>query len=199
MTVTPTTLTIEEGNQDTYEVVLNTRPSQDVTVTIHDPANTEVTAEPASRTFTPSNWHVAKTVTVTAGHDSDGIDEAATTITHTVSSTFEQYDGLKAADVSVTITDDDEPGVSISRASLEIEEGNQDTYEVELDTEPAGDVTVTIGGTTGTDLRLDKDSLDLQRTELGPAAEGDSNCGARQRRGGRRAGHPDPHRQLGGG
>ena len=77
-------------------MVLDTRPSRNVTVTIHDPANTEVTAEPASRTFTPNNWHVAKTVTVTAGHDSDVTDEAAATITHTVSSTFAQYDGLDA-------------------------------------------------------------------------------------------------------
>ena len=49
--------------------------------------------------------------------------------------------------------------MSISKASLEIEEGDSDTYEVELDTQPTGDVTVTIGGTTGTDLTLDKDTL----------------------------------------
>ena len=99
----------------------------------------------------------------------------------------------------MTITDDDEPGVSISRASLDIEEGATTTYEVVLDTEPAGDVTVTIGGNHRYGPAPGQGQPDLQRTELGPAAEGDSNCGARQRRGGRRAGHPDPHRQLGGG
>ena len=88
VTISETSLDIREGATATYTVVLDTRPSRDVTVTIHDPANTEVTAEPASRTFTPNNWNVAKTVTVTAGHDSDGIDEDATTITHTVSSTL---------------------------------------------------------------------------------------------------------------
>ena len=51
------------------------------------------------------------------------------------------------------------PGVTVSETSLEIEEGNSDTYEVELDVVPAGDVTVTIGGITGTDLILDKSSL----------------------------------------
>ena len=128
VTVTPTALTIEEGNSDTYEVVLDTRPSRNVTVTIHDPANTEVTAEPASRTFTPDNWNVAKTVTVTAGHDSDGIDEGATTITHTVSSTFEQYDGLEADDVTVTVTDDDVPAVEVSfgSATYPVDEGDTD-------------------------------------------------------------------------
>ena len=48
----------------------------------------------------------------------------------------------------VSITDDDTAGVTISETSLEIEEGDSDTYTVVLDTEPAGDVTVTIDGVT---------------------------------------------------
>ncbi len=51
------------------------------------------------------------------------------------------------------------PGVTVSETSLDIVEGNSDTYDVELDAVPAGDVTVIIGGITGTDLALDKSSL----------------------------------------
>ena len=181
VTVTPTTLEIEEGNQDTYEVVLNTRPSQDVTVTIHDPANTEVTAEPASRTFTPSNWHVAKTVTVTAGHDSDVTNEAATTITHTVSSTFEQYDGLDVDSVTVTVTDDD-PAVTVSfehstynvaesdYASTADTQENEVTVTVTLSAEPGRTVDITLipanqGDTSDADYSLSATSVTFGPTD----------------------------------
>ena len=122
-------------------------------------------------------------MTVTADHDGDAVDEEQATLTHTASSLEDDYDGLKAADVTVTITDDDEPGVSISKTSLDIEEGGSDTYEVELDTEPAGDVTVTIRGNHRYGPEPGPGHPDLHRTELGPAAEGDRHGGPRRRRG----------------
>ena len=99
--------------------------------------------------------------------------------------------------MTVTVTDDDEPGVSISKAALEIEEGDSDTYEVALDTEPAGDVTVTIGGTTGTDLSLDPASLTFTEQNWDQPQTVTVTADHDRRRGGRSAGHPDPHRQFG--
>ena len=132
VTVTRTELMIEEGNSDTYEVVLDTQPSSDVTVTINDPANPEITAEPASWTFTPDNWDEPRTVTVTADHDSDRIDEAAATITHTVTSTFDQYNDLSADSVTVTVTDDDVLSVAVSfeHSSYEVAESD-DAFTVD--------------------------------------------------------------------
>ena len=49
--------------------------------------------------------------------------------------------------------------MTVSKAALEIEEGASDTYTVVLDTEPAGDVTVAIGGVADTDVSLDKTVL----------------------------------------
>ena len=59
MTVTPTSLMVNEGGtDDTYTVVLDTQPTATVTVTIVDPTdNTDVTADPASLTFSTSNWN----------------------------------------------------------------------------------------------------------------------------------------------
>ena len=57
VTVTPTSLTVNEGGMNTYTVVLDTQPTATVTVTIVDPTdNADVTANPASLTFTTSNW-----------------------------------------------------------------------------------------------------------------------------------------------
>ncbi len=160
VSISKTSLEIDEGASDTYDVELDTEPAGDVTVTIGGFTGADLTLDKDTLTFNEQNWDMPQRVTVTADHDGDAVDEEQVTLTHTVSATEgSDYDGLKAADVSVTITDDDEPGVSISKTSLEIDEGASDTYDVELDTEPAGDVTVTIGGFTGADLTLDKDTL----------------------------------------
>ena len=129
-------------------------------VTIGGTIGTDLSLDKDTLTFTEQNWDQPQTVTVTADHDGDAVNEPQVTITHTASSDDDTtYDDLRAGSITVTITDDDEPGVSISKASLDIEEGDSDTYEVKLDTEPAGNVMVTIGGTIGTDLSLDKDTL----------------------------------------
>ena len=146
VTVTPTALTIEEGTSDTYEVVLDTRPSNNVRVTINDPANTEVTANPAWLTFTPNNWDQPRTVTVTADHDSDATDEAATEITHTVTSAFAQYDGLSADSVTVTATDDEHPAVEVSfeQSGYSVTEGSGVIVKVKLNADPEREVIIPI-------------------------------------------------------
>ena len=160
VTISETSLDIEEGDSDDYTVVLDTEPVGDVTVTIGGIAGTELSLDKTTLIFTTGNWDTAQTVRVAAEQDDDAVDEDEVTITHTVSSTIDtQYDGVAAGSVAVTVTDDDAVGVTISETSLEIEEGDSDTYTVVLDTEPVGDVTVTIGGITDTELTLDKTTL----------------------------------------
>ncbi len=160
VTISETSLEIEEGDSDDYTVILDTEPVGDVTVTIEGVTGTEVSLNNTTLTFTSGNWATAQTVTVTALQDDDAVDEEVVTIKHTVSSSDDdKYDGLSANNVPVTVTDDDTVGVTISEISLEIEEGDFDTYTVVLDTEPIGDVAVAIGGVAGADLTLDKTTL----------------------------------------
>ena len=179
VTVSKAALEIEEGTSDTYTVVLDTEPAGDVTVTIEGRRGHGRIAGQELLTFTDQDWDTPQTVTVTAEHDDDAVDEAVVTITHTVSSTDDtDYDGVTADGVAVTATDDDSVGVTISKAALEIEEGTSDTYTVVLDTEPAGEVTVTIEGVADTDVSLDKTVPDLQRPGLGHGPDGDGDGGA---------------------
>ena len=160
VTISETSLDIEEGDSDTYTVVLDSEPVGDVSVAIEGVTDTELTLNKTTLTFTSSNWNTTQEVTVTAEQDDDAVDEEVVTIKHTVSSSGDaKYDGLATDSVPVTVTDDDTAGVTISEPSLDIEEGDSDTYTVVLDTEPVGDVTVTIGGITDTDLTLDKATL----------------------------------------
>ena len=107
LTFSDDTLTVTEGGDGTYTVVLNTKPTADVTVTIDDPSNPDVTIDPPTLTFTPENWNVPQTVTVTAKEDTDQLHETAT-VTHTVSGAAD-YNSVTAPDATVTVTDNDVP------------------------------------------------------------------------------------------
>ena len=51
------------------------------------------------------------------------------------------------------------PSLVLSSSSLEVTETGSADYTVKLATRPSADVTVTVGGTSGTDLTLNKTSL----------------------------------------
>ena len=75
-----------------------------MTVNINDPANTDVTTDPATLAFTPDNWDDPQTVTVTAAEDGDVVDDTAT-VTHSVSRS--DYRSVSIDDVIVTVTEPD--------------------------------------------------------------------------------------------
>ena len=161
VTVTPTSLSVNEGGTNTYTVKLDTEPSDAVTVTINDPTdNTDVTANPASLTFSTSNWATAQTVTVSAAEDDDSTRDTAT-VTHTVAGG--DYDSFAASSVAVTVTDNDTPGVTVTPLSLTIGEGGTDTYTVVLNTQPSGDVTVAISS-NNTDVTASPSPLTFTTT-----------------------------------
>ena len=128
VTVSETALSIAEGGSDTYTVVLDTKPSADVTVAIAGHASTDITLSGDALTnnaltFTASNWGTAQTVTVTAAADDDAASDAAVTLTHTVSGTGE-YAGVTAGSVTVTIVEKDASVLSVGNAEAAEDGGN---------------------------------------------------------------------------
>jgi hypothetical protein len=95
----------EGGAVDTYTVVLTTLPTANVTITLNP--GPQLTVAPASLTFTPTNWNVPQTVTVTAVDDAVVEGAQTSTITHTATSTDAGYNGITIAGVTVNITDND--------------------------------------------------------------------------------------------
>ena len=148
-------LEVPETGSAGYTVKLATRPSGPVTVTLGGTAGTDLSLDKTSLSFTASNWNAAQTVTVSAGDDADGADDAAT-LTHVASGGG--Y-GTVSKDLPVTVKDDDALALVLSAASLEVPEEGSVGYTVKLTTRPTGPVTVTLGGTAGTDLSLDRTSL----------------------------------------
>ena len=106
VTFSRTSLTINEGGSDAYTIKLDTEPTAAVTISIS--AGGDVTTQPTSLLFTPTNWGMPQTVTVSAGNDDDASDDTVT-ITHTVTSdSAAEYAVFTILpDVHVTVLDDE--------------------------------------------------------------------------------------------
>ena len=151
VTVTPTTLPLEEGgNPGTYMVVLDAMPSGNVTLT-PSPTGADAAAArvSAALTFDSSNWSTAQSVTVTPVDDADANDETVM-VGHAIIG-YPRISDSDVDEVTVTVADDDTAGVTVTPTSLSLTEGGSTgTYTVKLNTMPSGNVTVTPGsGDTG--------------------------------------------------
>ncbi len=142
----PVTLT-EEGSA-TYTVALATQPTGPVTVRVTVSGDRDVTVAPASLSFAPTTWETAQTVTVTAAHDDDAIDDGAE-LRH--AATGADYGGVRALPLAVAVTDNDTRGVTVSETAVSFREGGSTTWTVVLDTRPSGTVRVTPAPATGSD------------------------------------------------
>ena len=163
VTVNPTKLEVDEGGSNTYTLVLNTIPDADVTVTVTPPANSDITVDKATVTFTADNWNVEQTVQVSAAHDNDPLDDTGN-ITHAVTSTDTVYDGITTEPVEVTVLDDEIIVlVSYGQATYTVAESddtstsdvqeNRVTVTVKLDVDPQRTITIpiTAAGQNGAD------------------------------------------------
>ena len=132
VTVSAATLTVPEEGRNTYTVVLRSAPTADVTVTpsLSPGSSPEVSVSPVTLTFTPGNWNTAQTVTVEADQDDDAEDDEAT-VEHEVSGGDYGSNGVTAADVAVTV-DDDETASAKLTLSVEPPSVAEDAGETEV-------------------------------------------------------------------
>ncbi|MBF2755850.1 MAG: hypothetical protein ISN29_11430, partial [Gammaproteobacteria bacterium AqS3] len=116
--------------------------------------NSDVTLSPASLDFTTSNWSTAQTVTVSAAHDDDGVDDSAT---------ISLAGGrVTAASVSVSVADDDEDvGLILSTDELALDEGDSKTFTVRLIAQPGYPQAVSLSAPSGSDLTVTPTELNF--------------------------------------
>ena len=125
-TVGTPSLALEEApgstraNVGTYTVVLTANPACGVSIdATSDNADVTVDSDstPQSKrlNFNSTNWNVPQTITVTAAHDADGIDDAATISHRRVGETCSgDYFGTPTfPSVSVAVNDDETPAAAI--------------------------------------------------------------------------------------
>ena len=149
-------LRVPEGGSGSYTVVLESEPAGEVTVRVTVAAGTDVTVSPESLTFTADTWSSAQRVTVRAAEDADALADAEVTVRHAVSG----YGAVTAAaDVAVTIAENDTAGVTVTPTGVTVLEGGSGSYTVVLESEPAGEVTVRVTVAAGTDVTVSPESL----------------------------------------
>ena len=67
-------LTLQEGDSNTYTMRLGSQPKEDVTVSLSITPEGHLAADPQQLVFTPTNWDTVQTITLTAGWDSDELN-----------------------------------------------------------------------------------------------------------------------------
>ena len=146
--------TTESGGTNTFTVVLNTPPTDDVTIALSSTDTTEGTVSPASLTFTPGDWFTPQTVIVTGVDDSVVDGDVVYTITTAPATSLDPvYNGVNALDVSVVNLDNDVAGFTVSPAgTLTVSEtGTTADFTVALNAQPAADVTVSFSSSDPTE------------------------------------------------
>ena len=138
--VTDDTLSVVEAASATYTVVLDTEPTDMVTVDVGG-ASGELAVSPSRLFFMPGDYDTPQTVTVYAGEDLDAENDTAT-LTHTVRGG--DYTGVAAATVSVVVDDNDTRGVTVAPTTLNIAAGSRGTFSIMLNSQPTGSVRIKV-------------------------------------------------------
>ena len=143
--------TSESGTQASFTVVLDSKPSAEVKITVSSSNTAYGKIDGADGdgklvlTFTPDNWDTPQTVTVT-GVDDDAINDSV----HTYQVVFEavsddaHYNGLSIAPVDVTNQDNDKAEAHVDLDSIKTSENGEPVeFTVTLGLAPEKSVTVT--------------------------------------------------------
>ena len=133
--ISPTELSVNENESNTYTVKLKTQPTGPVTVNL-DPDNEAAEVSPRVLTFTTSDWD-PKTVTVT-GAENSSLDnvKVPVTVSHRVAGA--DYDNVTADPVTVDVSYPERPPVPV----VEVAEGGTATYDPKQFTEPPTDTVI---------------------------------------------------------
>ena len=143
LTSTDNKIVSETGTTtDTFTIVLNKAPTDDVVFEITSSDTTEAIVT-GTVTFTAGNWSTAQTVTITSVDDSLIDGTQTSTITISISSSLDgQYAALASQTVSVDTLDDDVAGFTLADTGGKTvsETGTTDTFTIVLDAQPLNDV-----------------------------------------------------------
>ena len=146
----PSGSTTEAGGTATFTVVLNSQPAQNVILSLASDDDTEAETSTDSLVFTPSDYSVVRTVTVT-GLDDDAADgtTAYQVVFEPAASLDMAYDGLEPGNVDLFNQDDEVPAIGIDPLNgLTSESGDSAQFDVVLAARPANDVTLLVSVST---------------------------------------------------
>jgi hypothetical protein len=140
---------------------LNSEPTGIVTTTVHSSDTTEGVVNTSTLVFSTSTWNIPRTVTVTGVDDAlDDGDISYSIILDTATSSDGNYSVLNPDDVSVSNTNDDTLGITVSAISGNTTEaGGTATFTIVLGSEPSASVTIPIASSNSDEGTVSTSSL----------------------------------------
>ncbi len=145
--VSKTSATVSEsGTTDAFTVVLSAQPDFNVELSVTSDDTGEVTVSPIWLTFTPADWNLPQTVTLTGVDDAwiDGSQSSDVAVT-VDSDTSDFHFAYLAESIGVTTMDDDVAGFTVSPAAVIVSEGGtSDEFAVVLTARPNADVVLNV-------------------------------------------------------
>lgn len=159
-------LVSELATEDTFTLQLTAQPASDVVLELSSNDTDEVTVSDSSVTFTPINWNIPQTVTVTGVDDvsNDGDQEIPVSIVVLDSQSDNQFDTLPDQFLTVTVVDDDRAGLIVTQSggsTASQESGTPDSFTVQLTTQPLSNVVVDIQSTDTSEATVGTDFITL--------------------------------------
>lgn len=149
MSVSPTTVALDEGNSSSIQVSLGTKPTTDVVLDVVLSDTTNFSIDYESLTFLANSGpNQNQVITVTAIRDYKEMANINATLRVSVSDTSSatEYIGLSSQTVSLVHQNIDTAGVTTNLGSLsfELNEGENTSFDVSLATIPVTDVSLAI-------------------------------------------------------
>src|SRR5262249_47949566 len=140
--------TTEAGGTATFQVVLASQPTADVTIPVASNNAAERVAAPASLTFTPANWNQAQSVTVTGV--ADAVQDATVSYRCVLGAAASAAPPTRRStdlDVAVSNADNDAAAINVAPIAglATTEAGGTATFQVVLASQPVGDVAIPVG------------------------------------------------------
>jgi hypothetical protein len=154
--------TTERGGTASFRIALGTQPTQDVVLLLASSDPTEGTVATASITFPAAAWDIEQEVIVT-GVDDDEMD-GPQTYTIGIDPSLSPDDLYRAAEivtVSLTNSDDETPGVTVSpaRGLTTTEAGGTASFMVVLNTRPSGPVSIGLSSSNTAEGTIAPDNI----------------------------------------
>ena len=136
---------------------------------------------PSEFSMTGGVWQAETSFDITITNDDLDEDDETFTLelyyqvghqnTPVVDASGNACDSVNGCSVTITITDDDTAGVTVSKSAVTVTEQDTtgDTYTVVLDSQPTANVTITIGGQTAADITATPTPLTFTTTNWATA------------------------------
>ncbi len=160
-TVSKDTLTMaENAGKGEFTVVLDARPSTDVVLDIASDDTNEATVDKGQLTFTPDNWKVAQTITVTGVDDYIIRNDSAIVTVSVNTSSDNTFAALANQSVEIILEDDDVAGFTLSESTLIIDEdAGTASFTVVLNTQPISNVVFDVSSDDDNEAIVDNGTL----------------------------------------